>query len=445
MRACLMSFAFLVCIDAASAGHYAVDAVLGNDVTGNGSMASPWRTITRAHQAPLVPGDIVRVAAGVYDAALGESFPIVLKPGVRISGAAPERTVVRGSGVETLFTVTQGGTTWFGLDEMTLEDADVGVAIAYGVSADGLLVLERLVVQGNRIGVLASDTVGAYAQVVALNCLIRGNSEVGIDALTTFQGFNGVWVDAWGCTIVDNAKGIRGAALWGFPQPVLTLRHAIVEGNTDDSFLAGVAVSANGVSASVIAEPALIGSDGNVAGPAGFLASAAHAPHLASNAVARDRSAPTGSWPPPAVLPPSWWGASFAPTFGQVADIDLRQRSDGLIDSGCDEFESPFVELWGQPTVGGPVTLIVIGPPSGAVGVYASAATGSLATGYGTWYLAPPFVLIGFLPQDPLGHFVASVAIPALPPLVGLPLFMQGHTTTGVPALTPLESLRFLP
>ncbi|MCC7169118.1 MAG: DUF1565 domain-containing protein [Planctomycetes bacterium] len=445
MRMSVMLFVFpLSFVHPAFAAHYAVDAMLGNDVTGNGSMAAPWRTITRAHQAPLAPGDIVRVAAGVYDAALGESFPIVLKPGVQVTGAAPERTVVRGSGVETLFTVTQAGTTWFGLNEMTLEHADVGAAITYGNSGDGLLVLERLVVQNNRIGVRASDTVGAYAQLVLLNCLIRGNSEVGVDALTTFQGFNGVWVDAWGCTIVDNAKGIRGGAVWTFPKPVLTLRHSIVEQNTDDSFLAGMSVVANAVSASVIAESSLIGVQGNVAGPAGFLAFSAHAPHLASNAIARDLSAPTGSWPP-TPLPPSWWGASFAPTFKQVADIDLRQRADAFVDAGCDERESPFVKVWGQPSVGGAVTLIAIGPPNGAIALYASAATSAIATPYGTWLLAPPFVWLGALPQDGLGHFVAPVSLPALPPLVGVPLYMQGHTTTGAPALTPLESLRFLP
>lgn len=62
-----------------------VSAALGNDATGTGTCAAPFRTITRA-MTDRVPGDVVRVAPGTYNAALGEVFPIMLPAGVHLVG-----------------------------------------------------------------------------------------------------------------------------------------------------------------------------------------------------------------------------------------------------------------------------------------------------------------------------------------------------------------------
>lgn len=55
-----------------------VDAVNGSDATGNGSAAAPWRTITHANSVATQKA-LIHVLPGVYDAALGESFPITPK------------------------------------------------------------------------------------------------------------------------------------------------------------------------------------------------------------------------------------------------------------------------------------------------------------------------------------------------------------------------------
>ncbi len=62
-----------------------VAASTGNDATGTGSCAAPYKTITRG-VAGTTSGAIVRVAPGTYDAANGEDFPILLPAGVQLIG-----------------------------------------------------------------------------------------------------------------------------------------------------------------------------------------------------------------------------------------------------------------------------------------------------------------------------------------------------------------------
>ncbi len=78
-----------------------VDAAAGNDSTGNGSAANPYRTIGRGLQAGG-SGMIVIVRPGTYDAALGESFPLELKAGLTLRGAAAETVTVDGAGAATV-------------------------------------------------------------------------------------------------------------------------------------------------------------------------------------------------------------------------------------------------------------------------------------------------------------------------------------------------------
>jgi hypothetical protein len=67
----------------------------GSDATGNGSAASPFRTITHAINAASDPdGTYIFIAAGTYDAALGESFPIQLKSLVSLQGNRADNTVI---------------------------------------------------------------------------------------------------------------------------------------------------------------------------------------------------------------------------------------------------------------------------------------------------------------------------------------------------------------
>lgn len=59
-----------------------VDAVNGDDVSGDGTSDNPFKTITRAVQRAGLGGRTIRVAAGTYDDANGELFPIT--PGIDV-------------------------------------------------------------------------------------------------------------------------------------------------------------------------------------------------------------------------------------------------------------------------------------------------------------------------------------------------------------------------
>lgn len=77
----------------ASPGNLYVDATHGSDVPGAGSSENPYKTITYALSV-AVTGDVIKVRPGVYDADLGEDFPISMRPGIDLEGVM----VTRGGG-----------------------------------------------------------------------------------------------------------------------------------------------------------------------------------------------------------------------------------------------------------------------------------------------------------------------------------------------------------
>ena len=99
-------------LDSASACHappdfdYYVDAKRGSDDLDGGSTTAgtrqrPFRTVSRAVRAATNlarPGRRIYVAAGKYDSAHGEAFPLVLRGGVSIHGAGPTLVTIHGSG-----------------------------------------------------------------------------------------------------------------------------------------------------------------------------------------------------------------------------------------------------------------------------------------------------------------------------------------------------------
>jgi len=82
------------------AATYYVNAATGND--GNSAAqaqnpGTPWKSITRAiGEATLASGDVVSVAAGTYDQANGETFPLYLVDGVDLQGAGAGSSIIRG-------------------------------------------------------------------------------------------------------------------------------------------------------------------------------------------------------------------------------------------------------------------------------------------------------------------------------------------------------------
>lgn len=96
---------------------YYVNAATGNDsYTPEQAQnpATPWKTVT--HAAATVPAgsaadpNVIRVAAGTYDAALGEVFPIVFANAyVHLIGEGRDTTVIDGGGAVTIIDVQVEG------------------------------------------------------------------------------------------------------------------------------------------------------------------------------------------------------------------------------------------------------------------------------------------------------------------------------------------------
>jgi len=85
------------------AADYYVDAVNGSDATGDGSAGNPWKTITYTlSQVSGTSGDpaVINIAAGTYNLALGESFPLNMKSYVSLKGANRETTILDATGAE---------------------------------------------------------------------------------------------------------------------------------------------------------------------------------------------------------------------------------------------------------------------------------------------------------------------------------------------------------
>ncbi|HEV8539424.1 MAG TPA: DUF1565 domain-containing protein, partial [Bacteroidota bacterium] len=82
-------------------GDYYV-ATTGNDTTGSGSQANPWRTIAYALSVVTPTSDdptTIHVAAGTYRLSLtGEIYPLKLKSYVSLKGHADSLTILDATG-----------------------------------------------------------------------------------------------------------------------------------------------------------------------------------------------------------------------------------------------------------------------------------------------------------------------------------------------------------
>ena len=75
-----------------------VDAVNGSNAAGDGTLAHPWRTLTRALQVVRGPRASIEVMPGTYSTVMaggeGEVFPLNLRDGVQIEGVGAAGTIL---------------------------------------------------------------------------------------------------------------------------------------------------------------------------------------------------------------------------------------------------------------------------------------------------------------------------------------------------------------
>lgn len=95
-----------------------VNPITGSDTTGNGTPGKPYRTLTKAVSVAAKSQTLsltIELAAGTYDAATGEVFPIVVPVSVTIAGtgygAGPSKdrgTFINGAGEDTQYEKAAG-------------------------------------------------------------------------------------------------------------------------------------------------------------------------------------------------------------------------------------------------------------------------------------------------------------------------------------------------
>ncbi len=183
---------------------YHVDAGSGSDATGDGSVGDPWKTISHAANkvsaGTSISRQIIVVAAGTYDGALGEIFPIVFENEyVRLVGDGAATTIIDGGGITDVISVTVEG--------ITIQDFTIRNAIGDGIesSIGGLTVRDnvfrsvdtgfRLFTDPNLPGVGAYTTTGVLVtgntfSVTSSGINVDTHSDAGDTASTI--GFGGL-------------------------------------------------------------------------------------------------------------------------------------------------------------------------------------------------------------------------------------------------------------
>jgi hypothetical protein len=131
----------------------------GNDVTGNGSIGNPWRTLYKACDATSVAGDIISVPAGTFV----ESNTCYLKVGISIEGAGVTSIIRAGAS--------------------TLIDCDSGSPTNGNQHISGLLL------DGNNLTGDYAISVEGRSHVEIYNCTFQNFSTIGV----IFGGAGGGW------------------------------------------------------------------------------------------------------------------------------------------------------------------------------------------------------------------------------------------------------------
>jgi hypothetical protein len=184
------------------AADWYVDAASGNNANPGTSPGAAWRTITHAMlaapDAPAGGTQVIHVARGLYDTALGESFPIVLRDAFQLIGdQGRDATVIDAGGAGSLLYSHQyqgvpGG--FVGpltlVQGLTLQNGDIGIDLYADVGTGHLTVMDARITGMRSAGIsdLNACVPGTCGAVVALLSGVEiTGCQTGIDFETVGQ------------------------------------------------------------------------------------------------------------------------------------------------------------------------------------------------------------------------------------------------------------------
>lgn len=232
---------------AQAATTYYVNVNTGSN-SNNGSQGSPWKTITFA-LTQLVSGDTVNVAAGTYDAASGETFPLRPASDTTLTGAGATTTIISGSGntfhltgdtavsnvTITGFTITTAsGQTGHGIELVNVNNITIesniirnngNDGINLWTNADNVKIRKNLIysnaIDGIQVGSDNSSSVND--QVTISNNVIYSN------------GVDGIWINpSLSATITNNtivSNPGNGIGIGNFMASTVSVKNNIISNN----------------------------------------------------------------------------------------------------------------------------------------------------------------------------------------------------------------------
>jgi len=171
-----------------------VNAVTGNDTTGTGSSALPFKTITKA-LAVTTGNDGIFVSQGTYSTGGGETFPLQLKTGTSLvctgagfstiidNSAGPDSTIILGATGALVdgcsLTTFAGGSSNPAIDDggsvITVQNCSIVDGDPIDMSSTGIQLSANSTVQGTTITGFFGDGVGAAIRT-SLGAFISGNT-----------------------------------------------------------------------------------------------------------------------------------------------------------------------------------------------------------------------------------------------------------------------------
>ncbi len=419
-----------------------VDAVKGQDVTGDGSSGTPYRTMTRAVQDsgswPVVTR--IHVAPGRYDEPLGESFPIQLERDTEVLGSGAHQTIVSGSGAGELIRLA-----WNSLvSDVTFENAGTGIASpgSCNTSSGTTRFVRRCVVRDCDVGVHLIDCNYSDHGVAFVSSIVH-DCGIGLLGESTGWDYQSVTVILYGSTVTRNGIGVEQA---GPGERYVKVFDSIVAGNGDDT-IDGWYYDNYVVESSVLGDPTWIGVDGNVGIDPELFAPDAGDLHLESTSAVVDLPGPAPDWPPRAAwVSTSWW--IWETSYADVGDLDGDARLVGAAtDAGADELAIPTIWARGPAQLGATLTIGAQSDPLDALFVFWSAALFDEPL-LGLVWLAPPWFPLSIVGTDTQGTGLATTQLPSLALLAGLEVHVQAIRAIG-PSLelegTKPRTLRLLP
>ncbi|MEA5617617.1 DUF1565 domain-containing protein [Cronbergia sp. UHCC 0137] len=168
-----------------------VNPATGQDISGAGATeAAPYKTITFAISQSQ-PGTIIQLASGTYSRNSGETFPLLLKPGISLTGnesAKGQGTVITGGGFYTSRTFARQDITILANDNTTISGVTVTNPNSRGtgiwVESSNPAIKNNTFINSSREGIFVTGTANPKVE----NNVFMKNKGNGISIAKSAQG-----------------------------------------------------------------------------------------------------------------------------------------------------------------------------------------------------------------------------------------------------------------